>query len=168
MYGRWDYGAGCALTGKLPTAPIPVMDWVDGDTLRNPARKMLEACLDTIPRHGGWQYFDYFLDWLLFGFGHQGQPQLPGERRGCAGAAARLYQVFCVEALLGWPLRLFWRHPGRKPPRAQSGFLPHADAGVADDGDAAWRGARRYRVRSLLRHRPDAAGRFGLQLSNSS
>ncbi|MCG3212518.1 MAG: hypothetical protein FOGNACKC_06188 [Anaerolineae bacterium] len=109
MYGRWDYWADCALAGELPDAPIPAMDWVDGDTLRNPARKMLEACLDSIPRHGswqgwsGWQYFDYFLDWLLFGFGHQGQPELPPEPPGCAGASARLYQVFCVEAMLGWP-----------------------------------------------------------------
>jgi hypothetical protein len=110
---RWEYWARCMEAGRLIDAPLPHIPWLSTTQRHNPALKMLEACLNTIPRHGAWQtwgswsYFEYFLDWLLYGFGHPGQPELPVEPAGCEGASERLYQVFCLEALLAWPYDYF-------------------------------------------------------------
>ena len=88
LYGRWDYWAECMLSGRLPDAPIPPIEFVATEHRSNPAYKMLEACLNVIPKHGVWQtwgswtYFDYLLDWLLYGFGHLGQPEPPLEPAG--------------------------------------------------------------------------------------
>jgi hypothetical protein len=122
LWQRWSYwceccsdgaekgreGTGCDGSGyELPSAPIPRLE-----LLAFPyqgTRRMLEASLDCIPRHGSWQtwgswqYVTYFLDWLLFGFGHKGQPALPAEPPGCEGASDRLYQLFCLDAMLLWP-----------------------------------------------------------------
>ena len=62
---------------------------------------MLTDALDSIPKHqgSGWQgwssvpYFRYFLEWMLYGFGHAGQPEPPEEPGGCHGASDRLAQV---------------------------------------------------------------------------
>ena len=112
LWNRWDYWLTCHESlsqpeSTLPTARIPRLDFLG---LPHAAtRKMLETSLNSVPAHGtwqswgGWQYFDYLLSWLLFGFGHQGQPELPPEPIGCAGASNRLYQVFCLDAVLLWP-----------------------------------------------------------------
>ena len=104
LWGRWSHWHDMMLAGGI-IAPIPIINWES-----NPAaRRMLEASLNSITQHGSWQgwgswqVFDYFLDWLLFGFGHSGQPELPAEPHGCEGAGERLYQVFNLETLLAWP-----------------------------------------------------------------
>mgnify|MGYP001203800327 CR=1 FL=1 len=108
-WGRWDYWYRLMQSGRLPAEPIPPIEFSDTPARGTPAHKMLEACLNTIPTHGVWQswsswsYFDFFMDWLLYGFGHPGQPESPPEPAGCAEASNRLYQVFCLEALLAWP-----------------------------------------------------------------
>ncbi len=108
-WGRWDYWFQLMQSGRLPAEPIPPIEFIDTPARGAPARKMLEACLNSIPAHGVWQswgswsYFDFFMDWLLYGFGHPGQPEPPPEPAGCEGASNRLYQVFCLEALLAWP-----------------------------------------------------------------
>jgi hypothetical protein len=110
---RWDYWGRCMEAGRLIDRPLPQIPWLTTPQRHNPVLKMLEACLNAIPTHGawqtwgGWRYFDYFLDWLLYGFGHPGQPELPPEPSGCEGAAQRLYQVFCLEAMLAWPCDYF-------------------------------------------------------------
>ena len=92
------------LAGRL-IGTIPLIDWASNAA----ARRMLEASLTNITQHGSWQgwgswqVFDYFMDWLLFGFGHTGQPQLPEEPAGCQGSSERLYQMFVLETLLAWP-----------------------------------------------------------------
>jgi hypothetical protein len=47
---------------------------------------MLERSLDAIAPGWGswstWRHFDYLLDWVLFGCGHPGTPELPPERSG--------------------------------------------------------------------------------------
>jgi hypothetical protein len=45
---------------------------------------------------------NYFLDWLLFGFGHPGY-DLPDEPSGCSGASMRLYQMFNLNLLTAYP-----------------------------------------------------------------
>src|SRR5579871_2214141 len=82
-YGRWAYWLECVQVGALPERGIPRIDF---QSAPDPGvRAMLSACLDAIPQHGGggwqgwssWSYVRYFLEWLLFGFGHPGQPELP-------------------------------------------------------------------------------------------
>lgn len=108
LWGRWDYWRRCCEgEGVLPDDPIPRLPLLD---FPHPAtRRMLEASLNCMPRHGCWQswgggeYFRFLLQWLLFGLGHKGQAELPPEPSGCEGASMRLYQVFCLDALLLWP-----------------------------------------------------------------
>lgn len=104
LWGRWQHWHDTMLAGRI-IGSIPVIDWES-----NPAaRRMLEASLNSITTHGSWQgwgswqVFDYFLDWLLFGFGRRGQPVLPAEPADFTGASERLYQVFNLETLLAWP-----------------------------------------------------------------
>jgi hypothetical protein len=65
--------------------------------------------LSVISKHGGWRgwgswtAFDYFMDWLLFGFGHRGQIEPPQEKDEYQGASDRLYQIFNLETLLAYP-----------------------------------------------------------------
>lgn len=108
LWGRWEYWTRCyESNGELPTQPIPRIEFLSLPHVAT--RRMIEASLDCIPQHGswrtwgGWSYFDYLLEWLLFGLGHKGQSQLPAEPIGCAGASDRLYQIFALDALLLWP-----------------------------------------------------------------
>lgn len=91
---------------------------------------MLDRSLSAITKYGDWRgwnswaAFDYFMDWLLFGFGHKGQPELPEEKNEYRGAGERLYQVFNLETLLAWPHDYFGdilaeNHHGR-----HLGFFP--------------------------------------------
>ncbi len=104
LWGRWHHWHDTMLAGRI-IGSIPVIDWESGPA----ARRMLEASLNHITQHGSWQgwgswqVFDYFMDWLLHGLGHSGQPQPPDEPNGCSGASDRLYQVFNLETLLAWP-----------------------------------------------------------------
>ena len=108
LWGRWSYWLKCyEATGSLPPESIPRIELLT--TPHQATRRMLEASLNCIPQHGswrtwsGWSYFDFFLSWLLFGLGHKGQIELPVEPAGCSGASSRLYQVFCLDAMLLWP-----------------------------------------------------------------
>jgi hypothetical protein len=112
LWLRWEYWLRCQETaGTLPEEPIPRIEFLSFP--HKTTRRMLEASLDCIPQHGswrtwsGWSYFDYFLDWLLFGLGHKGQCEPPAAPTGCEGASERLYQVFCLDAMLLWPYDYF-------------------------------------------------------------
>lgn len=128
FWHRWDYWRLCHETGELPEARIPCLDILDFPHAGT--RKMLEASLDCIPTHGswqtwgGWQFFDYLLSWILFGFGHEGQAQLPSEENDCSGASARLFQVFCLDALLLWPHNYFGSLLAESSYGKQQGFYP--------------------------------------------
>ena len=70
---------------------------------------MLEICLDKMLTKGGYismlTRIEYFLDWLLYGFGHP-HPwfgQLPTEPSGCEGCSMVLYQLFNLFHLLYQP-----------------------------------------------------------------
>ncbi|ACK73885.1 hypothetical protein PCC7424_5827 (plasmid) [Gloeothece citriformis PCC 7424] len=89
----------------LPDEPIPQIDFQYSPA----AEQMLHESLNAIPTHGSWQgwgawtYIEYFLDWLLYGFGHPNYQQLPSERQGCEGASMRLYQLVDLSLLLFYP-----------------------------------------------------------------
>jgi len=115
---RWDYWAKMMMAGELLPEPIPQIEF-DFGSCRNAegegsgARNHIEKCLDLIPQHGSWlgwsswHYFDYFMDWLLFGFGYHGQPEEPTEPSGCTGASMRLYQYFNLAWLMCYPWDYF-------------------------------------------------------------
>ena len=69
---------------------------------------MLETTLNVIPSHGswqclgGWEYFRYLLQWMLWGFGHPGYAE-PAEPFGCEGASLRVYQTLNICAWMLWP-----------------------------------------------------------------
>jgi hypothetical protein len=73
--------------------------------------KMLTTTLDAIPNHGhggwaGWsstEYFRFFMEWLLHGFGHQGHRTEPKEPFGCEGACERLERTFDLALLQQHP-----------------------------------------------------------------
>ena len=90
--------------------PIPPILFGEGGvSSHNKGRKMLEICLDKMLTAGGYTSMltriEYFLDWLLYGFGHP-HPwfgQLPTEPSGCEGCSMVLYQLFNLFHLLYQP-----------------------------------------------------------------
>jgi len=75
-----------------------------------PTMQMLEYCLALIPIYEdwdrdnrGWLYLEYFLDWLLYAFGHHSQPLPPKEPPACLGASQRLHQIFTLMPMQVWP-----------------------------------------------------------------
>lgn len=107
-WGRWAHWSECMINGSIGDKPIPQIEI----TQRNEnavGRKMLERCLNSITKYGGWggwdcwTYFDYFLDWTLFGLGAYQQKDEPKPPFGCEGASERLYQLFNLEPLLAYP-----------------------------------------------------------------
>ncbi|MGG6262942.1 hypothetical protein ACQ4M3_24295 [Leptolyngbya sp. AN03gr2] len=107
IWGRWHYWAITVKKGDLLTAPIPKIQF----TSQLLVRQHLEHCLDCIPNQGTgrWQswssteYIEFFLDWLLFGLGHKGQPRSPIEPCGCQGAGDRLLKTFDLSGLMLFP-----------------------------------------------------------------
>lgn len=112
LWGRWNYWSQCyEADGELPPEPIPRIELLSFP--HKATRRMLEASLDCIPQHGswrtwsGWSYVDFFLAWVLYGLGHKGHKDPPVEPAGCQGASSRLFQVFCLDAMLLWPSDYF-------------------------------------------------------------
>lgn len=111
IWGRWHYWALTIRKGDLLDTPIPKINFSPNPLVR----QHLENCLDCIPNHGkgqwqGWsstEYVDYFLDWLLFGLGHKGQPDPPHEPLGCQGASDRLLKTFDLSGLMLFPQDYF-------------------------------------------------------------
>jgi hypothetical protein len=108
---RWDYWARTMMEQRVLDEPIPEI-WFHTDSDRidkSIGYKHLEDCLNLIPNHGSWQgwgswqYVDYFLDWLLYGFGYSRQKELPSDPSGCEGASARLYQMFNLGIFMANP-----------------------------------------------------------------
>jgi N-6 DNA Methylase len=128
LWGRWDYWASCYEGPQLPEQPIPPIELLPFPHAAT--RKMLEASLDCIPQHGSWQtwggwgYVDFFFSWLLFGLGHKGQSELPPEPTGCAGASGRLFQVYCLDAMLLWPHDYFGSLLAESSYGKSQGFYP--------------------------------------------
>ena len=124
-WGRWDHWMQTMEAGKALDEPIPQIAFHSDPS---PVRKMHEKALDSIVRHGGWQgwdswrIFDYYLDWLLYGFGDQRQPELPEEPS--PGAFSRLWQVFCLEAMIAWPCDAFGDLMAENRYGRGAGFFP--------------------------------------------
>jgi hypothetical protein len=126
-YGRWDYWLEMVEQGRLPERPIPPIDWLP--TADSRTRKMIEAALDAIPRHGewrslgGWQYLRYLLEWMLWGFAHPGTEE-PKEPFGCEGASMRLYQVLNIHAWVLWPFDYLGELMAENAYGRRQGFFP--------------------------------------------
>lgn len=108
---RWEHWAEVMTAGQIiPDRPIPRIEF-EPMALGTATYKHLEKCLNLVPRYGewrtwsNWNNFDYFCDWLLYGFGHLAE--LPKEPEGCDGACARLYQFFNVVQFLAYPSDYF-------------------------------------------------------------
>ena len=94
----------------LPKEPIPPISFGEGSvSSQNKGRKMLEICLDKMLTKGGYTSLltriEYFLDWLLYSFGHPHLwfTQFPAEPSGCEGCSMVLYQLFNLFHLLYQP-----------------------------------------------------------------
>jgi hypothetical protein len=94
----------------LPREPIPPITFGDNSiSHHNKGHKMLEICLDKMLTKGGYSSMmtriEYFLDWLLHGFGHPHPwfAELPAEPSGCEGCSMVLYQLFNLFDLLYQP-----------------------------------------------------------------
>ncbi|MEG3932806.1 hypothetical protein QT990_16375 [Microcoleus sp. T3_B1] len=113
----------------LPAEPIPQIEWQHSPA----AEAMLDNTLNCIPKHGewktwsAWDYLEFFLDWVLFAFGHPAYKILPKEPAGCEGASMRLYQMFDLSILMLYPEdymgRLLPQICG-KTAQKSSGFYP--------------------------------------------
>ncbi|MGB5710721.1 MAG: hypothetical protein WBM44_07395, partial [Waterburya sp.] len=98
----------------LPQEPIPPINFGEGYVSnQDRGRKMLDICLNKMMTKGGYTSMltriEYFLDWLLFGFGHP-HPWfqiLPPEPHSCKGCSMVLYQVFDLFPLLYQPKDYF-------------------------------------------------------------
>jgi len=138
LYRRWDYWTRTRLAGHVLDEPIPPIYFADSgaptihgpgftDGLgASPARKMLEVALDSIPDHGAWKtwgsatYMNYLLDWLLYGFGDLKEPP----REPSTNSFGRLYQTFCLEAMLAWPYDYFGYFLSEASFGRSAGFFP--------------------------------------------
>lgn len=108
LWGRWYWHQLAWAFLRLPDTPIPPIHFLGAPDPN--CREMLEHSLDSITGYRGswqgwssWTNFDYFLDWLLFAFGHHAEEPREPERH----AYDRLYQTFCLEAMLAWPYDYF-------------------------------------------------------------
>ncbi len=125
-WGRWDHWLRTMEAGRILDEPIPQIQFAPHEATL--ARKMHEKSLDSIARYGGWQgwgswrLFDYYLDWLLYGFGDHRQKEPPVEPE--PGAFSRLYQVFCMEAMIAWPADLFGDLLAENRHGRGAGFFP--------------------------------------------
>jgi hypothetical protein len=118
---RWDHWTRIMEAGGLIDDPIPPISWDRGERVM----KMLDRSLNSITRGGGWQgwsswrHLNYFLDWILFGLGHTKEAPKDEE-----GASDRLYQAFCLEALLAYPYDYFGDIMAENAFGRQNGFFP--------------------------------------------
>jgi hypothetical protein len=113
----------------LPAEPIPQIEWQYSPA----AEAMLDNSLNCIPQHGewktwsAWDYLEFFLDWVLFAFGHPAYKILPKEPAGCEGASMRLYQMFDLSILMLYPEDYMGRMLPQicgKTAQKSSGFYP--------------------------------------------
>jgi hypothetical protein len=106
MHRRWEHWFKIMMAGQLIDEPIPQLHY--GPAFPR-VRKMLDFSLDCVPRSGSWlgmgreRTLEYFVDWILYGFGWSGMKELPKEPQGCEGASMRLYQTFGLDWLQLWP-----------------------------------------------------------------
>ncbi len=120
---RWKHWYDMMLAEDL-IGPIPQIQWQKHPS----ARKMLEQSLAAITRNGdwtgwgSWRCIDYLFDWLLFGFGHSSQTELPQEPE--EGACERLYQAFNLGYLLTYPHDYFGDILADNRHGRQLGFFP--------------------------------------------
>lgn len=127
IFGRWAHWHRIMEAGALIDEPIPEVPFCGGNR-DSAAMKMLEKSLCLVTRHGDWRgwsswhYFDYFLDWLLFGFG--AITEEPKEPHGCEGASMRLYQGFSLETLMAWPYDYFGEILAENQHGRHRGFFP--------------------------------------------
>jgi N-6 DNA Methylase len=125
LWRRWEHWFDTTRARKI-ISPIPQIQWQRNQS----GFKMLDHCLSQITRYGDWRgwgswsVFDYFLDWLLFGFGDRTQPELPDEKEEYSGASNRLYQVFNLETLLAYPHDYFGDILAENRFGRESGFFP--------------------------------------------
>jgi len=127
LWQRWHHWYLLHEAGRL-IGDIPQIAW--SSEHRGPAFKMLERCLNCITTYGDWQgwsshkHFDFFMDWLLFGFGDQAHKEEPKESSDQAGASARLYQVFNLETMLAYPGDYFGDILAENKHGRSQGFFP--------------------------------------------
>lgn len=107
--GRWWHWSDMMTAGKMLDVPIPQCEFISNGR-GQPGWRVLENSLECINRSSGWQgwgswnVFEYFLDWLLYGFGCHMVMELPKDTVSNDGRASeRLYQVFDLAPLLAFP-----------------------------------------------------------------
>lgn len=126
---RWEHWSRIMFAGEINGDVIPPIVWV-GEERNGPGRKMLERSLSAITNCGdwagwsSWTYFDFLLDWLLFGLGHSMQKEEPKAPHGCEAASERLYQIFNLEPLLAFPHDYFGDILAENNFGRHSGFFP--------------------------------------------
>jgi hypothetical protein len=125
LWQRWRHWNETMTAGRI-IAPIPKIQWA----MNGAGFKVLDRSLSAISKYGDWRgwgnwsAFDYFMDWLLYGFGHKGQPQPPEEKTEYQGASDRLYQVFNLETLLAYPHDYFGDILAENQHGRHLGFFP--------------------------------------------
>lgn len=132
---RWAYWQKISISNKLIPEKIPQIEFGhNGGTSTGQgsiARKHLENVLGLIPNTGNnwlswgdWRIFEYFLDWLLFGFGHVGTKEEPQEPSQCEGASMRLYQAFNLGNFMAYPYDYFGDMLAEHNHGRRIGFFP--------------------------------------------
>ncbi len=100
LWRRWKHWQETMVARKI-IAPIPQIQ-----RSRNVAGfTMLDRSLSAVSAYGDWRgwgswsAFDYFMDWLVYGLGHRGQPHLPEEKDEYSGSSGRLADPTQSEAV---------------------------------------------------------------------
>jgi len=103
---RWNYWLNTIEKGEVLDEPIPKIKWLsmpDKETMKN-----LDDCIRICNNRSGWNAFNIFVEWLLFGFGDPAIKELP------AGLEPRInagwYKTFNLGLFLKNPFDYFGQY----------------------------------------------------------
>lgn len=133
LWGRWKYhntlffrsAENKYVLELADDEVIPQIDFMGH--AKTEVNKMLLQCINELAGHGAYDFnhcMEYFIDWLLWSFGHISQPERPEPTRVVKDAHERLYQLFQLGWLQVYPYDYFGDIFAENNTNRRLGFFP--------------------------------------------